>query len=175
MSRFKDFDKVTAEPMNLSYDSTNVRSLRMAEVVSLEVVRERNKDHISKSRKQDYNIDTNLFMIFGIFENRHLVGEIALFEFDEVTRSCYISCWVDKDFCNMGIATRALKLIHEYSFSLGLDNMLAAIKTDNTASMRVMDKSGFKQVKLLEKYYFVDGQWEDHYLYESIDDNDGYQ
>ncbi len=46
-----------------------------------------------------------------------------------------------------------------------LHRVQAAIMPHNVASIRVVEKNGFRPEGLAERYLEIDGRWEDHLIY----------
>ena len=51
---------------------------------------------------------------------------------------------------------------------MGLNRIEAQVYVENEASVRLLQKLGFKQEALLRDYYCVDGEFYDHYLFSLI-------
>ena len=50
-------------------------------------------------------------------------------------------------------------------FELGLHRIEVAIRPENTASLRVVEKLGFTEVGYAPRYLHIDGDWRDHRLF----------
>jgi ribosomal-protein-alanine N-acetyltransferase len=50
-------------------------------------------------------------------------------------------------------------------FGLGLHRVEIAIRPENTASLRVVEKLGFRLEGAAPRYLHIDGGWRDHQLY----------
>lgn len=71
--------------------------------------------------------------------------------------------WVDSERAGRGIAPTAVALATDYCFSdLGLHRMEINIRPENTASLRVVEKLGFRHEGLRPRYLHINGQWADH-------------
>jgi ribosomal-protein-alanine N-acetyltransferase len=106
---------------------------------------------------------------FAILEQAtdELVGRIAL---SSVARGAWQSAnvgyWVDSRRQGRGYATEALGGAVTVAFDeLQLHRVQAAVMPRNTASIRVVEKNGFRQEGLARRYLLIGGRWEDHYLY----------
>ncbi|MBQ1193111.1 MAG: GNAT family N-acetyltransferase, partial [Lachnospiraceae bacterium] len=72
-----------------------------------------------------------------------------------------------------GIGTQAYKLLLDYAFNeLGMHKVVARVLAGNTASVRLHEKSGYKQEAYLRDELFLDGKYEDLILFGAIN-NDG--
>lgn len=69
--------------------------------------------------------------------------------------------------CGRGIAQMALKrLMKEAHCVYGLTQLAAVVAVDNVASLRVLNKSGFRIVKRLSRYSTVNGELKDCWVLE---------
>lgn len=80
-------------------------------------------------------------------------------------RSAWIGYWVSSAAVGGGVATGALALGVDHCFtSVRLHRVEATVRPENAASRAVLDKVGFRQEGLLQRYLEVDGAWRDHLL-----------
>ncbi|MHA7263923.1 GNAT family N-acetyltransferase [Arthrobacter sp. TMN-37] len=71
--------------------------------------------------------------------------------------------WVDSRRAGRGIAPTAVALATDYCFTgLGLHRMEINIRPENRASLRVVEKLGFRDEGLRPRYLHIAGQWADH-------------
>lgn len=87
----------------------------------------------------------------------------------EYHRSAELGYWVGREFWNRGIATQAVReftqLMYETTKIMRLFN---SVVSDNGASIRVLEKNGFRQEGALEKASFKNGQFFDECLFSKI-------
>jgi [ribosomal protein S5]-alanine N-acetyltransferase len=50
-------------------------------------------------------------------------------------------------------------------FTLGLHRVEIAIRPENTASLRVVEKLGFTEIGYAPRFLHIDGQWRDHRIF----------
>jgi len=80
--------------------------------------------------------------------------------------STSVGYWVDGALAGRGILPTALALLVDHCFgTIGLHRVEANIRPENTPSRRVVEKLGFRQEGLHERYLFIDGDWRDHLSY----------
>lgn len=96
-----------------------------------------------------------------------MVGQVSL---NNIVRGAIlsVSCgyWLDKKYWGGNIATAATSIAIRYAFEvLGLHRVEATVQMHNIASTRVLEKNGFHQEGLLERYMHVHGNWCDHLLF----------
>lgn len=84
-------------------------------------------------------------MIFGIFYADQYCGNTGLHrEKDVYRRNAELGYFIGEKFWNMGIATKAVKLIVNYGFeNTDIVRIYAGVFDYNQASMRVLEKCGF--------------------------------
>lgn len=92
------------------------------------------------------------------------IGSVAL---NEIIRGCFHSCFLgyrmDEHKRNQGYMTEAVRAVIDYAFNiLALHRIEANIMPHNIASLKVMEKLGFINEGLAEKYLKINGRWEDH-------------
>ena len=74
--------------------------------------------------------------------------------------------WVDRDLAGRGIAPTALALAADHMFGpMGLHRLEVAIRPENTKSLRVVEKLGFRFEGTRPAYMHVDGAWRDHLMF----------
>lgn len=80
--------------------------------------------------------------------------------------SATIGYWVSERFAGLGITPTAVALATDAAFTeYGLHRMEICIRPENTRSIRVVDKLGFRYEGLRRRYIHIDGAWRDHYAY----------
>ncbi|EJR92227.1 MULTISPECIES: GNAT family N-acetyltransferase [Bacillus cereus group] len=105
---------------------------------------------------------------FGIFlrENDKLIGDISL---TQIVRgdlqSCYTGFTLDKEHNAKGYTTEALQLVVDFAFrELKLHRIEAGAMLDNIASIRVLEKVGFKKEGIAKGNIRINGKWTDHQI-----------
>ena len=96
-----------------------------------------------------------------------LVGGITLCNVRRgVTQSCTLGYWVGAAQARQGVMTAAVRAVVPFVFdSLELHRLEAACLPENTASMRLLERVGFKREGLARRYLRINGDWRDHVLY----------
>ena len=108
--------------------------------------------------------------VFGIFIDEEYCGNIGLHHGTDVySRSSEIGYFIGEEFWNQGIATRAVKLITKFGFEeLDIVRIYAGVFEYNFASMKVLEKCGYKKEAILKKAVFKNGLLYDEHRYASI-------
>jgi RimJ/RimL family protein N-acetyltransferase len=97
-------------------------------------------------------------VVFAIVEksSKKLVGVVGLHNIDFISKNAEIGYWNWKEYWSKGYITEAVKLMLKYAFEyLDLNKVYARVKEPNIASIRVLEKNGFKLVGRLRKHTFV--------------------
>ena len=78
-------------------------------------------------------------------------------------RMATLGYWVDEARAGRGIAPTAVAMATDHCFrSLGLHRMEINIRPGNAASLRVVEKLGFRDEGLRKRYLHIAGRWTDH-------------
>ncbi|MFC9984330.1 GNAT family N-acetyltransferase [Microbacterium keratanolyticum] len=77
--------------------------------------------------------------------------------------SATIGYWVSERFAGRGITPTAVALATDLAFTeLDLHRMEICIRPENVASVRVVQKLGFRYEGVRRRYIHIDGDWRDH-------------
>jgi ribosomal-protein-alanine N-acetyltransferase len=80
--------------------------------------------------------------------------------------SCFLGYWVDGRYAGRGIMPTAVGLLADHCFgAVRLHRVEANIRPENTASRRVVEKLGFRDEGVRERYLLIDGAYRDHVCY----------
>jgi len=92
-------------------------------------------------------------LVLAIEYNGEYVGNIGLHKGTDVYRkSAEIGYFLGEPYWNLGIMTKAVPVICDYGFAnLDIVRIYAGIFEFNPASMRVLEKCGFKRESVAEK------------------------
>jgi ribosomal-protein-alanine N-acetyltransferase len=101
---------------------------------------------------------------FVIETQGRLVGQMHLFGIAWGSlRSASAGYWVAESFAGQGIVPFALAAACDHAFLvLGLHRVEVNIRPENVASLRVVEKLGFREEGLRMRYLHIDGKWRDH-------------
>lgn len=104
---------------------------------------------------------------FVMLFDREVVGQLSLSEISAgALRSTSIGYWVSKHVAGQGVTPTAVALATDYAFTeLRLHRVEICIRPENTASLRVVQKLGFRYEGLRARYIHIDGKWCDHESY----------
>jgi ribosomal-protein-alanine N-acetyltransferase len=103
-------------------------------------------------------------MPFTIVAAGQVVGQLSVVGISWGSlRSGHIGYWVSQDVAGQGIAPTAVALATDHCLlRAGLHRIEVNIRPENTASLRVVAKLGFRDEGLRRRYLHIDGAWRDH-------------
>lgn len=80
--------------------------------------------------------------------------------------SAVIGYWVVPEVAGKGVTPTSVALIADYLFNVvGLHRAEIDIRPENIASLRVVQKLGFRYEGLKERYIHINGAWRDHFVF----------
>lgn len=78
-------------------------------------------------------------------------------------RMAPIGYWIDQEFAGRGLMPTAVALAGDYCFfTLELHRLEINIRPENAASLRVVEKLGFRSEGLRPRLLHINGDWRDH-------------
>jgi ribosomal-protein-alanine N-acetyltransferase len=82
------------------------------------------------------------------------------------TSSASTGYWIAERFAGVGATPTAVALTTDYCFQqLGLHRMEICIRPENTKSLRVVEKLGYRYEGLRRRYIHINGDWRDHFCF----------
>lgn len=80
--------------------------------------------------------------------------------------SCVLGYWIAPEYAGKSITTTAVALATDYLLNIvGLHRVEIDIRPENNASLRVVQKLGFRYEGLKERYLHINNDWRDHYVF----------
>jgi len=103
-------------------------------------------------------------LAFAICSEGRFVGQITL---GGITwgslRAAYIGYWIDQAVAGRGVTPTAVALVCDHAWQrMRLHRIEINVRPENAASLRVVEKLGFRSEGLRPHYLHIDGQWRDH-------------
>lgn len=81
-------------------------------------------------------------------------------------RWAQVGYWIAESHAGRGLTTLAVAMVVDHCFGpVGLHRIEIAIRPENAASLRVVEKLGFDRIGLSPAYLHIDGAWRDHLLF----------
>ncbi len=102
-----------------------------------------------------------------------LIGGITLSNVTRgMTQTATIGYWMGERHANRGYMTRAVRAMAPFAFgALRLHRLEAACLPHNAASMRLLEKLGFRREGLARGLVCIAGRWQDHVVYSLLADD----
>ena len=112
------------------------------------------------------------FFIFRKLDGA-LVGGLTL---SNMRRGCAqaasLGYWMGAAFARQGYMTKAVSALLPFAFNtLRLHRVEAACIPSNSASIRLLEKTGFRREGFARQYLCIDGIWQDHLLFARLCDD----
>jgi [ribosomal protein S5]-alanine N-acetyltransferase len=86
-----------------------------------------------------------------------------------VAQAGSLGYWMGAAFARQGHMTAAVRVLVPFAFStLKLHRIEAACIPENTASVRLLEKTGFVREGYAREYLCINGIWQDHLLYGQV-------
>ena len=106
------------------------------------------------------------FLIFRADDNA-LIGGLTLANLRRgVAQAGSIGYWIGEPFTRRGYMTAAVRALLPFAFdTLRLHRLEAACIPDNAASIRLLERTGFRREGYAREYLCINGIWADHLLY----------
>jgi len=80
--------------------------------------------------------------------------------------SAVIGYWVSPEIAGRGVAPTSVALVTDYLMNqVGLHRVEIDVRPENTASLRVIEKLGFRYEGVKQRYIHINGDWRDHYIF----------
>lgn len=120
-------------------------------------------------RRYQWEMQEDLGYAFLILrrEDRALLGGVTLSNVRRgVSQAASIGYWMGQPFAGRGYMSDAVQTVSTYVFDvLALHRLEAACIPSNEASVRVLERCGFKREGLARRYLKINGAWQDHLLF----------
>lgn len=119
-----------------------------------------------------YATGTAVTTDFAIEVDGAAVGSIGYKPGSDVQKiSAEVGYWLGEEFWNRGIASQVLASFCDHIFAAtGISHLYANVFAGNVASMRVLEKAGFRPAGIMHRAAVKNGQMIDLYYYEKLKD-----
>jgi ribosomal-protein-alanine N-acetyltransferase len=173
--------------------AVTLRAPQMADYAEWSALREASRDFLKpweptwpaddltrsafRRRIKRYSEDQRGDMAYPFFVFRrsdgHLVGGLTL---ANVRRGCAqaasLGYWMGQAYARQGLMSAAVSTVLPFAFStLRLHRVEAACVPGNGASIRLLEKTGFRHEGFARQYLCIDGIWQDHLLFARLVDD----
>ena len=103
-------------------------------------------------------------------QDQKLVGGVTVTNIRRgVAQAGSLGYWMGAAYARQGYMTAAVRALVGFGFStLKLHRIEAACIPENTASVRLLEKTGFVREGYAREYLCINGIWQDHLLYAQV-------
>ncbi len=177
-----------SEPIaSIPGDGVTLRTPQMTDYAEWAAVREKSREFLipweptwpvddltrgafrRRIRRYAEDLRTDQGYAFVILRNRDgaLVGGLTLANIRRgVAQAASLGYWMGLPFIRHGYMTAAVAAVIPFAFTtLRLHRLEAACIPTNTASIRLLEKTGFVREGYAREYLCINGIWQDHLLY----------
>jgi RimJ/RimL family protein N-acetyltransferase len=105
---------------------------------------------------------------FAIIENvtKKIIGDVGIHFIDCDNKQAEIGCTLDKSQHGKGFATEVMKATIDYLFNkLNKHRIIASLDPQNTKSIELVERVGFRKEGHFRESIFVNGEWSDDLVY----------
>jgi ribosomal-protein-alanine N-acetyltransferase len=168
-------------------DGVILRAPQMADYPEWSALRERSRDFLIpweptwpaddltrgafRRRVRRYAEDLRADQAYAFFlfrrQDNALLGGMTLANVRRgVAQAGSLGYWMGAPFAGSGYMTAAVQALVPFAFgALRLHRLEAACIPTNTASIRLLERTGFVREGLARQYLCINGLWQDHFLY----------
>ena len=178
---------LTEQMPAISGDGVVLRAPQMADHAEWAALREASRDFLKpweptwppddltrasfRRRIKRYAEDLRCDLAYPLFlfrkNDNALVGGLTL---ANIRRGCAqtgsLGYWMGQTYARRGYMTAAVRAVIPFALeTLRLHRIEAACIPANAASIRLLEKTGFRREGFAREYLCIDGAWQDHLLY----------
>ncbi len=119
------------------------------------------------ARELDRQARAGRTLPFATTWDDRLVGQVTVSGISwGSSRSASMGYWVDGALAGRGITPLAVALAIDHCFgTVGLHRIEVAVRPENVASLRVVEKLGLRREGEAPRFLHIDGDWRDHVLF----------
>lgn len=158
---FKDGD---AESMFKNINDPDIaRGTRIPQPYTLEIAKKWVVDNVEEQKKEKKEKVNFVIEIDG-----EVAGSVGFAKI-EGTHKAEFGYWLAKKYWGQGIMSEAAKIAVDYGFKeMNLVRIYASAYAFNNASMKVLEKAGFKLEGIARKDILRNGKYTDRYMYAKV-------
>ncbi|HEY5320514.1 MAG TPA: GNAT family protein [Galbitalea sp.] len=118
-------------------------------------------------RSLQANARAGLGLPYAIDYKGEFAGQLNVSSISYGSLGCAtIGYWIAERFAGQDVTPTAVALATDHCFfGLGLHRMEICIRPENTPSLRVVEKLGFRYEGLRRRYIHINGDWRDHFCF----------
>lgn len=121
---------------------------------------------ISKVAKQINESETWFQFVVIEKKSKKIIGDLGVHFFGKENLQVEIGCTLSKLFQNKGYATESVESVIDYLFNdLRKHRIITSIDPENTNSIKLVERVGFRKEAHFVESLFVNGKWVDDLIY----------
>ena len=123
-------------------------------------------EFISKNPKEFNKPESWFQLVIKQKETDKIIGDIGIHFMDRDNFQCEIGCTLNKDNHGKGYAAEALGAVIDYLFNkLGKHRIITSIDPENTSSINLVKRLGFRKEAHFKQSLLIHGKWVDDIIY----------
>lgn len=116
------------------------------------------------ARLSDYR--HSFYWAIAIKETNKIIGTCGFNYWNKAHNRTEISYDLDYNYWGKGIMTKSIKAISDFGLNvMKVQRIQATVATDNTPSIRVLEKSGYIREGIMKKFGMLQNKSKDFYMY----------
>ncbi len=128
-------------------------------------------DFIAKNPAHFNKAETWFQLIIIEKASGEIIGDAGIHFMDVENKQCEIGCTLNKHYHAKGFATEALSAVVDYLFkTLHKHRIVASIDPENTSSLKLVERLGFRKEAHFKKSVRLRGKWVDDIVYALLRD-----
>lgn len=109
---------------------------------------------------------SSIYWAIALTNTNEIIGTIGFNIISFLNESADISYDLNPNYWGKGFMSKSIISILDFADNnLELSNIRATVITDNSRSIKILEKNNFKQKELMKNYEIVNGKNRDYYLY----------
>ena len=121
---------------------------------------------IDKLAKEANEPETWFQLVIIEKKSQKIVGDLGIHFMDTENRQAGLGYTIHTDFQKKGYATESVKAVIDYLFStLNKHRITASVDPENTASIRLLERIGFRKEAHFVESLLLNGVWVDDIIY----------
>jgi ribosomal-protein-alanine N-acetyltransferase len=113
-----------------------------------------------------YTSKRSIYWGIALKSTNTLIGSCGFNVWSPMNKRAEISYDLSRKFWNQGIMTQSIKAICDFVFcNLEVNRVQATVAIENIASVKLLEKVGFKREGILREYAYLHGRKHNSYMY----------
>lgn len=111
----------------------------------------------------------SIYWAMSLSETGQMIGTVGFNTWNRLHNRAEISYDLDPICWGHGIMSRAVERVLDFAHTeMNMVRVQATVVTENSRSIKLLERLGFKKEGILEKYEIVSGKHSDYYMYSKV-------